>query len=128
MVVDRRSRCRAEVDGRLQQWTYPIANGQLDVRVAAWAPSITTIERLLILLPVLMWVVAALISWLLVNRLLIRPLRRLQRVIGEFQPGDDPLVLPRKARPGDRNPGAWQCLRPRGRADRRIRTPDGRRA
>jgi len=87
------------VDGQLQQWAYPIANGQLKVKVAAWTPSITTIERLLILLPVLMWVVAALISWVLVNRLLIVPLRRLQRVIGEFQPGDEPLVLPAKLGP-----------------------------
>ncbi|HMI40920.1 MAG TPA: sensor histidine kinase [Sphingomicrobium sp.] len=87
------------VDGSLQQWAYPIANHQLVVRIAAWAPSITTIERLLLLLPVLMWVVAALISWVMVNRLLIAPLRRLQRVIGEFQPGDNPLVLPSKLGP-----------------------------
>jgi two-component sensor histidine kinase len=86
-------------DGRLQQWAYPIANRQLNVRAAAWTPSITTIERLLLLLPVLMWVVAALISWLMVNRLLITPLRRLQRVIGEFQPGDEPLVLPARLGP-----------------------------
>ena len=53
----------------------------------------------MIVLPVLMWVAAALISWYLVNRLLINPLRRLQRVIGNFQPGDDPLVLPRRLGP-----------------------------
>jgi two-component sensor histidine kinase len=87
------------VDGRLLQWAYPIANRQLLVKIAAWAPSITTIERLLLLLPVLMWIVAALISWLLVNRLLITPLRRLQRVIGDFQPGDEPLVLPHRLGP-----------------------------
>jgi len=87
------------VDGELRHWAYPIANHQLIIRIAAWAPSITTIERLLLLLPVLMWVVAALISWILVNRLLILPLRRLQRVIGEFKPGDEPLVLPARLGP-----------------------------
>jgi len=86
-------------EGSLRQWRYPIANGQLAVRISARTASITTAERLLILLPVLMWAVAALISWFLVDRLLIRPLRRLQGVIGDFQPGDDPLVLPRKLGP-----------------------------
>jgi two-component system, sensor histidine kinase PdtaS len=87
------------VEGRLLQWTYPIANGQLNVRVSAWVANITRAERMLLLLPVLMWVVAALISWLVVTRLLIGPLRRLQRVIGDFQPGDDPLVLPPRLGP-----------------------------
>ena len=86
-------------EGRLLNWNYPIANGQLNVGVSARVPSITRTERLLLLLPVLMWAVAALISWFLVNRLLIRPLRRLQGAIGAFQPGDDPLVLPRKLGP-----------------------------
>jgi two-component sensor histidine kinase len=87
------------VEGRLLQWSYPIANGQLNVRVSAWVANITRAERMLLFLPVLMWVVAALISWLVVSRLLIGPLRRLQRVIGDFQPGDDPLVLPRRLGP-----------------------------
>ena len=87
------------VEGQLLHWAYPIANGQLNVRVSARVANIPQAERLLLLLPVLMWVVAALISWLVVTRLLIGPLRRLQRVIGDFQPGDDPLVLPRRLGP-----------------------------
>lgn len=88
-----------DIEGRLLQWHYPIANGQLTVKISAWAASISRVERAMLLLPVLMWAVAALISWFLVNRLLIRPLRRLQSVIGSFQPGDDPLVLPRRLGP-----------------------------
>jgi two-component system, sensor histidine kinase PdtaS len=87
------------VEGRLLQWNHSIANGQLNVKVSAWVADITRAERMLLLLPVLMWVVAALISWVVVTRLLIGPLRRLQRVIGDFQPGDDPLVLPRRLGP-----------------------------
>ena len=47
----------------------------------------------MIVLPVLMWAIAALVSWWLVHRLLIRPLRRLQRSVTAYQPGDDPQIL-----------------------------------
>ena len=56
----------------------------------------TAADRLLLLLPVLMWVAAALICWLLVTRLLVRPLKRLERAVRLYQPGDASLDLPRK--------------------------------
>ena len=73
----------------------PIApgSGPLDVRISSPARSITVAEWVLILLPVLMWAIAALFSWWLVHRLLIRPLRRLQRSVTAYQPGDDPQIL-----------------------------------
>ncbi|HEX8414449.1 MAG TPA: sensor histidine kinase [Sphingomicrobium sp.] len=70
----------------------------LIARVGGYVPRLTTIDRLLLLMPVLMWVMAAFISWLLVNRLLIRPLRQLQRGVLNYQPGV-PLDLPRKLGP-----------------------------
>ena len=75
-----------------------------------------SIERLLILLPVLMWVVAALVSWWLVHRLLIRPLRRLQRAVTAYQPGDDPPILPAQdLAPATEIQRPARRLRPRGR-------------
>ena len=68
--------------------TWPIANGQLQITVGNFVPRITTSERLMLLLPFLMWLVAAAISWALVSGLLIRPLRRLQRAVVEYQPRD----------------------------------------
>ena len=68
-------------------------SGPLAVRISSPARPITIIERAIILLPVLMWAIAALVSWWLVHRLLIRPLRRLQRNVTAFQPGDDPHIL-----------------------------------
>ena len=56
-------------------------------------------DRLLLLLPLLMWVLAALVTWLLVNRLLIRPLKRLERAVIDYQPGRGTLELPRKLGP-----------------------------
>ena len=78
---------------------WPLGNGQLVARVGARVPQITTIDRLLLLLPVLMWVMAALISWFLVTRLLIRPLRRLERAVTRLQPGESANVLPDKLGP-----------------------------
>jgi two-component sensor histidine kinase len=56
-------------------------------------------DRLLLLLPVLMWVTAAFISWLLVSRLLIRPLKRLQQAVLNYQPGSGTLDLPTRLGP-----------------------------
>jgi two-component sensor histidine kinase len=78
---------------------WPIANGALVVRVASPRQRITTVDRLILLLPVLMWVMAALIAWLLVTRLLIRPLRQLQRAVSRYEPGTTELDLPRKLGP-----------------------------
>ncbi len=73
----------------------PIApgSGPLDVRIGSPARSIKVTEWGQILLPVLMWAIAALLTWALVHRLLIRPLRRLQRSVTAYQPGDDPQIL-----------------------------------
>ena len=50
----------------------------------------------MLLLPVLMWIAGALVTWLLVSRLLIRPLKRLERAVRNYRPGSDGLDLPRK--------------------------------
>jgi two-component sensor histidine kinase len=46
-----------------------------------------------------MWITAALITWLLVSRLLVRPLRRLERAVRDYQPGHGQLVLPQRLGP-----------------------------
>ena len=46
-----------------------------------------------------MWIAAALITWLLVSRLLIRPLQRLERAVARYRPGESQLDLPRKLGP-----------------------------
>ena len=67
---------------------WPIANGALTVRLGLRVQRITTLDRLVLLLPVLMWVLAALGTWLLVTRLLIRPLKSLQRAVSAYTPGE----------------------------------------
>lgn len=60
----------------------------LDMQVRA-AP-ITSPMAIAMLLPILMWAAAAGISWFVVDRLLIRPLRQLRAGIAAFTPGDEP--------------------------------------
>jgi len=78
---------------------WPIAGGRLQVVVGTPLPAITTGDRLIMLLPFLMWLVAAAIIWILVNRLLIRPLRNLQRSVARYQPGDASFALPKTVGP-----------------------------
>jgi two-component sensor histidine kinase len=78
---------------------WPVANGQIEMVVGTEIPVIGAADRLLLLLPVLMWLIAGLLSWVLVTRLFIRPLRLLQRSVVEYEPGDAELLLPRKLGP-----------------------------
>jgi two-component sensor histidine kinase len=78
---------------------WPIGRGTLVARVGIPRQRITTLDRLLLLLPVLMWVAAALITWLLVSRLLIRPLKRLEGAVRVYEPGQGLGDLPRRLGP-----------------------------
>lgn len=71
----------------------PLADTGLALEMVAQREPFTVAELASILLPLLMWAAAALIGWLVVDRLLIRPLRRLQRTVSAYVPGDiiDPL-------------------------------------
>jgi two-component sensor histidine kinase len=84
---------------RLSTTEWPISNGSLYARVGVAMSRITATDRLVLLLPVLMWVAAALITWLLVSRLLIRPLKRLERSVTRYQPGQGGVELPRRLGP-----------------------------
>jgi len=75
-----------------------VGKGTLLARVGVADQRITTVDRLLLLLPFLMWVLAALVTWLVVSRVLIRPLKRLQRAVLHYHPGSA-LDLPRKLGP-----------------------------
>ena len=84
---------------RLRLSERQIGNGSLFARIGVADERITTGDRLMLLLPMLMWVAAALIVWLLVSRLLIRPLKRLESAVRSYQPGHGPLDMPRKLGP-----------------------------
>jgi two-component sensor histidine kinase len=80
---------------------WPISNGAIAAHVGIAHQRITTADRLLLLLPLLMWIAAAIITWSLVSRLLVRPLRRLEGAVTAYQPGDGSSELPRKLGPSE---------------------------
>jgi len=84
---------------RMSQWA--ISNGNLIARVGVTHQRINTLDRLMLLLPLLMWIAAAIITWLLVSRLLVRPLKRLEHGVLAYRPGEGELELPEKLGPSE---------------------------
>ena len=78
---------------------WPIAGEGVVARIGISERPIAAIDRLLLALPLLMWIAAVLIAWLIVNRLLIRPLRKLESAIIDYQPGETTNELPRNLGP-----------------------------
>jgi hypothetical protein len=58
-----------------------VGGGQLTLVVTSAVNAISAVEILLVLLPLIMWAAAALIGWVVINQLLLRPLGRLQRSV-----------------------------------------------
>ncbi len=69
--------------------TLSTAIGIDDLQLEMTMPSVPITAPVLIamLLPILMWIVAAGMGWLVVDRLLIRPLRQLRGSVGSYRPG-----------------------------------------
>ena len=93
-VMPLRSPARARGGARLVSVDFPFANNQYKLRIRMAAAPISLSEVLAILTPVLMWLWASVIGWILVQRLLLRPLARVQQVIAAYRPGDRGLDLP----------------------------------
>jgi two-component sensor histidine kinase len=79
--------------------TEPVAGGQLRLSIALGARPIGAVDLLIILLPILMWVFASLIGWLILERLLLRPLGQVRRAVAAYRPGDRDIGLPPLATP-----------------------------
>jgi len=81
--------------------TAPAATGQVALHLTVLASPISAVEILLVLLPLLMWAAAAAICWIVLDQLLVRPLRQMQRAIDNYHPGEGPLILPRISTPAE---------------------------
>jgi two-component sensor histidine kinase len=77
---------------------HAIGANQLQVRTAVDVLRTTILDQVAVMLPLLMWVAAALLSWWLVRRSLIQPLGRLKGAVLSYQPGDR-LELPERLGP-----------------------------
>ena len=86
-------------DRQLRVIDVPFTDGNLVARVGFAQKRIAAVDRVMLLLPLVMWILAAIITWFLVTRLLIRPLRRLERAVVSYRPGEGALELPRQLGP-----------------------------
>ncbi|WP_334000014.1 histidine kinase dimerization/phosphoacceptor domain -containing protein [Sphingomonas aurantiaca] len=60
----------------------------IGLRTSIRSAPVTSSLVVAMLLPLLMWIAAASIAWFVVDRLLIRPLRRLRGAVAAFTPGE----------------------------------------
>jgi two-component sensor histidine kinase len=79
-----------EDDASLRTETMRIDLGIAGLQLVASMPAapITSSLVIALLLPLLMWAAAAGIGWFVVDRLLIRPLRRLRTTVASYMPGE----------------------------------------
>jgi len=77
----------------------PVAGGQINLILTIVTNPISAVEILLVLLPLLMWMAAAVIGWVVVNQLLLRPLGQLQRAVAGFRPDQNDFSIPRMTTP-----------------------------
>lgn len=77
------------------QRSMPVADNRLQLSIALSARPVSATEFLIMITPLLMWIFAAVIGWLIINRLLLRPLVRMQRAVAAYRPGDRGLALPK---------------------------------
>lgn len=73
---------------RSEEMTNRIRNTDLALTMQVRAIPLTPPQLLTMLVPLLMWVAASLIGWLVVDRLVLRPLAELRAAIESFQPGE----------------------------------------
>ncbi|HEX8389275.1 MAG TPA: sensor histidine kinase [Sphingomonas sp.] len=72
---------------RMETITTPLGIGGLSLRTSIRAAPITSSFVVALLLPLLMWALAAGIGWYVVDYLLIGPMRRLRTNVAEYRPG-----------------------------------------
>ena len=73
---------------RMETMETDLGLGGLKLRTSIRSAPITSSLVVALLLPLLMWAAAAGIGWFVVDRLLIRPLRRLRASVAAFTPGE----------------------------------------
>jgi len=85
-----------EVRTQARDRSYVLGGGSLQLRTITTIERTTVMDLVVMLLPLVMWVAATLLSWVVVRRLLLSPLARLQRAVIEYQPDGGGLELPGK--------------------------------
>ncbi len=81
------SRSGAAVQGHMESLSARLDPPDILLTMSVRDPPATVARLLSLFLPLVMWFAAAAIGWFVVNRLLIRPLVLLRRVVAAYEPG-----------------------------------------
>ncbi|KQN06379.1 sensor histidine kinase [Sphingomonas sp. Leaf25] len=73
---------------RLERIDIPLGLDDLELAMVVRKAPITSSAIVAMLLPLVMWIAATGIGWLVVDRMLIRPLRRFRDDVGRYRPGE----------------------------------------
>lgn len=79
---------------RVERQRVELGLGELALDATMRSAPVTSSLVVAMLLPLVMWVAAAWIGWFVVDRLLVRPLRRLRRDVAVYRPGEEIAVAP----------------------------------
>lgn len=73
---------------RVDRLTAPTGIERLGIEMSLSRAPLTAPEIVALIAPLLMWIAAALIAWLVTDRLLLAPLKRLRRQLAAYRPGE----------------------------------------
>lgn len=79
---------------RIDRLSVPLGVGDVDVEMSLSRVPLTAAEMVALLAPIMMWIAAALIAWLVTDRLLLNPLKRLRRDLVAYRPGQPFATAP----------------------------------
>ena len=85
MLVDGYDRRMLE---RTESLSVPVSRMPMALEMTVRSVPFTASELLIMLLPLLMWAAAALIGWLVMDRLVLRPLHQLRTLVSGYRPGE----------------------------------------
>ena len=77
----------------------PAVGGRFVLSIHTGAAPLRAAELLMILLPIIMWLAAGVIGWVILDRLLLSPLLKMQRAVAAYRPGDRGFDMPPLATP-----------------------------
>ena len=77
----------------------PVADGQFSLALTTPRRHVTATEILSILLPVVMLLAAGAAAWLVMDRLMLRPLKQLQRAVLDYRAGQGGVCVPHLTTP-----------------------------
>lgn len=90
VVVERAS---GDILARTEDASLPVGIGNMTLSMTVSSASFGAAEALLAFLPLLMWASAAAIGYIVVDRLIVRPLKVLRVAVGNYEPGSARRVL-----------------------------------